>query len=400
MASSVSLQLPQRFQTAFEEASRTTGTDFDFLLHTAKRESDFNASVKAPTSSATGLFQFVEQTWLETMKEAGPELGYSNEASKITQVGNKYYVQDAQDRQQILDMRKDPKTSALLAGALASKNETLLEQRLDRSPSSGELYAAHFLGAQGSGRLIELAENKPDLDAYKVFPQQAQANRSIFFEKSGEAKSVEDVYDNLVGTVPEEKKSLSRFFNLGEWFKPKASMQENRFSRIDAQASVTGLPQAAPGKETATSVDAFFAEPDNASQKIQASRFGLGYTATDAVDRTVRSSRLVTGEDGQSAIAAAHAIARSSRVFNTTLEAQATQEMQDTSITLPRRKPVTADVYVDSLQGVLPRSKPSASGDSQEQVGNADAATPARRFGALDLTAFLDGDVFGSTKKA
>ena len=145
MASSVSFNNSIRFQAAFEEASRTTGTDFEFLLNTAKRESNLNTTAKAPTSSATGLFQFVEQTWLETMKEAGPDLGLGKEASQITQVGDRYYVRDPQVRQQLLDLRNDPKVSALMAGAYAQSNREHLAEKLNRDPSQGELYAAHFL---------------------------------------------------------------------------------------------------------------------------------------------------------------------------------------------------------------------------------------------------------------
>jgi len=64
-----------RIELAFQSASNSTGTSFDYLVKTAARESSFNPSAKAKTSSATGLFQFIESTWLETMKEAGPRHG-------------------------------------------------------------------------------------------------------------------------------------------------------------------------------------------------------------------------------------------------------------------------------------------------------------------------------------
>ena len=46
-----------------------------FLLKTATRESSLNPDAKAKSSSAAGLFQFIEQTWLGLVKSDGPRLG-------------------------------------------------------------------------------------------------------------------------------------------------------------------------------------------------------------------------------------------------------------------------------------------------------------------------------------
>ena len=42
-----------------------------YLLTTAKIESNFNPTAQASTSSAKGLYQFIDQTWLGTMKQDG-----------------------------------------------------------------------------------------------------------------------------------------------------------------------------------------------------------------------------------------------------------------------------------------------------------------------------------------
>ena len=406
MAAPVSNNLSQRFQAVFEEASRSTGANFDYLVRTAQRESGLNATAKAPTSSATGLFQFIEQTWLGTMKEAGPSLGFGTAAKHIQQVGDKYYVKDPQVRQQILDMRKDPKASALLAGAYARKNEAILEQRLNRPPSTGELYAAHFLGANGSGQLIELAETRPHLDAYKIFPAQARANRAIFFDKSGNAKSVEEVYDNLVATVPTQKKPLSRFFNLGEWFKPKASMQDSHFASkaVDGVAGQSQLPRPKPlTAEEAASVARFFNEPAEAVATVLPSRYGMSYSAPAVT--APRASRFSLEEAGQPVNAT------QPEVRNSRLVSDRPAGAPEPAIALPRRKPVTADLYVDALGSLLPRSKPSPIdlvGDAQESSVKAptqasgvdEQARILERRGALDLSVFLSNDVFSSRKKA
>ena len=69
---------------ALRNASQATGVDFDFLVRTARRESSFNPSAKAPTSSAAGLFQFVEQTWLATVKQHGAKHGLQRFADMIS----------------------------------------------------------------------------------------------------------------------------------------------------------------------------------------------------------------------------------------------------------------------------------------------------------------------------
>src|SRR5580692_8001716 len=72
-------------EAAIQTASNATGVDFGFLMGAAKRESGFNPNARAPTSSATGLFQFVDQTWLSTLKKYGAKYGYGRFADMIQQ---------------------------------------------------------------------------------------------------------------------------------------------------------------------------------------------------------------------------------------------------------------------------------------------------------------------------
>src|ERR1700754_1935666 len=70
---------------AIRQAAQTVGASFSYLLATAKVESNFDPGAKASTSSARGLFQFIDQTWLTTMKEAGSRVGLGAYADAITQ---------------------------------------------------------------------------------------------------------------------------------------------------------------------------------------------------------------------------------------------------------------------------------------------------------------------------
>ena len=184
---------------AIRQASQATGTSFGYLLATAQVESGLNPQAGAPTSSARGLFQFVEQTWLGTIKQSGAALGYGRYAAAITQTGSgRYVVQDPAMRQEVLKLRNDPTANAVMAGAFTKANAAYLTQKLGRPPSEGELYIAHFLGAGGAARLIGAAANNPDAKAAALFPNAAHANPSIFFDKhSGAARSLAAVRNVL-----------------------------------------------------------------------------------------------------------------------------------------------------------------------------------------------------------
>jgi hypothetical protein len=184
---------------AIRQASQATGTSFNYLLATAQVESGLNPQAGASTSSARGLFQFIEQTWLATMKQAGPALGYGQYANAITKTDSGHYeVTDPTMRSEILKLRNDPTANAVMAGAFTSANANILSDQLGRAPSDGELYIAHFLGAGGAAHLISSAAANPNARAVDYFPNAAQANPSIFYDRStGAPRSLAQVRDVL-----------------------------------------------------------------------------------------------------------------------------------------------------------------------------------------------------------
>lgn len=184
-------------QSAIQRASQATGVDFGFLLGTAKRESGYNPVAKAGSSSASGLFQFVDQTWLSTLKKHGAKYGYARYADLITQgADGRFVVNGAEAKSAVLGLKLDPHAASLMAGELTSDHAAYLRGRVGRMPTSGELYAAHFLGPQGSARLIEAVNANPSANAAAMFPEAAAANRNIFYP-AGRAASVADLYARL-----------------------------------------------------------------------------------------------------------------------------------------------------------------------------------------------------------
>jgi len=183
---------------AIRRAAQATGASFEYLLATAKVESNFNPGLKASGSTATGLFQFIEQTWLGMMKNAGRALGFGNYADAISRNSSgRYQVADPQLRNEILQLRRDPAANAAMAGAFTQRNAAALRQRIGRRPTDGELYMAHFFGTGGAGQLINAARDRPQADGANLFPAAARANRSIFFDRQGNARSVAGVYSEL-----------------------------------------------------------------------------------------------------------------------------------------------------------------------------------------------------------
>jgi hypothetical protein len=197
---------PERVQGAIRRAAASTGTSFDYLLATAKRESALDPNARAQSSSATGLFQFIDSTWLQTLKEDGPAYGLATAAAAIERTPDgRYVVKDPGARQTILALRGDPELNAMMAGAFTQKNRAGLQDALGREPTSGELYLAHFMGLGGAAKLIGLAASNGSADAALAFPRQAAANRAVFYDKGGSGRSTAEVYADLVApfeTVP------------------------------------------------------------------------------------------------------------------------------------------------------------------------------------------------------
>ena len=193
-----SISVPQSLAYVLTAAGDRNGVDFDYLLQTAIRESSLNPEAKAQTSSATGLFQFLESTWLQVMKEEGPRLGYEEYAQHIQRDSSgDYTIADPTIKAEILKLREDPQVASDLAAAFTKSNGDYLQARFGRMPSAGELYIAHFMGAQGAERMFTAGLADPDQVAADLFPRQAAANRAIFYS-DGHARTIREVYRVLV----------------------------------------------------------------------------------------------------------------------------------------------------------------------------------------------------------
>ena len=183
-----------RVTAAIQLASASTGVQFGYLLNQARLESGLNPEARARTSSATGLFQFIDQTWLGTVRQHGAEHNMGWAAAQIRQGPNgRYYVPDPETRRQILDLRRQPEAASAMAAEYASDNGRYLESRLGRQAEPVDLYLAHFLGAGGAARFLRAHDSSPDAAAAPMLPAAARANRPIFYNRDGSMRSFAEI---------------------------------------------------------------------------------------------------------------------------------------------------------------------------------------------------------------
>ncbi len=105
-------------------------------------ESGGNANARNPLSSATGLGQFIESTWLRMMRDYRPDLSAN------------------MSRQELLDLRLDPTLSREMVMNLARENESFLRGK-GHQITAGRLYLAHFLGPSGADVALSALAGQP-----------------------------------------------------------------------------------------------------------------------------------------------------------------------------------------------------------------------------------------------
>ncbi|MDR3466464.1 MAG: transglycosylase SLT domain-containing protein [Xanthobacteraceae bacterium] len=258
---------------SIKQAAEATGASFEYLLSAAKMESNFNPSAAASTSSAHGLYQFIDQTWLATVKEAGPSLGFGQYADAITKsASGTYSVADPAMRSEILKLRDDPAVSAAMAGVLTQSNGFKLTAEIGRRPTDAELYMAHFMGVGGAAKLITSAAETPQVDAARMFPSAAAANPSIFYDRGGNSRSVSEVY-SLISTRYQSAVN--------------SRATQSALTTFGSGDFATAQPAAATGSTTAVSATTAAAPPTSANAAFlsgfpQATAFAAANAASAA----------------------------------------------------------------------------------------------------------------------
>lgn len=177
-AGALGVSAPPPVREAIAEAAEKTGVPRSYLFSTAKRESNFDPNARASTSSAGGLFQFIDSTWADMLAKHGAKHGFGPSTPKT-----------------------DARANALMAGELAKENGAALKA-VGLPVTDATLYLAHFAGAGGA---VKLLQANPDASAADVLPGAAGANRSVFYRNDGAARTVKETIQRLTGGVVDPK---------------------------------------------------------------------------------------------------------------------------------------------------------------------------------------------------
>jgi hypothetical protein len=102
-------------------------------------ESGGNPNATNPRSSASGLGQFIDATWLATIRQAKPELAGKSDA-------------------ELLALKTDPQLSREMTEAYANQNQAILT-KAGVPVTPGTTYLAHFAGPGGAVKVLQADPN-------------------------------------------------------------------------------------------------------------------------------------------------------------------------------------------------------------------------------------------------
>jgi hypothetical protein len=158
---------------AVTRAAKETGLDPAYVMALADKESGFDPVIRAKTSSALGLFQFLEGTWLQVLSKHAAKHGYDEVAAAIDMVaGRPTVAPEAKDW--IMSLRRDPYLSALMACEMAKDASADLAKVTNGSAQDGDLYLAHLLGTGGAARMLKLVENQSIPGSLRGLPKSSE----------------------------------------------------------------------------------------------------------------------------------------------------------------------------------------------------------------------------------
>lgn len=170
---------------------QVTGANAKVMALIIDLESNFRATVKAPTSSARGWFQIIDKTY----------------KTLLTRHANEYFIPTNSET----DLRLDPRVNCLLGAELVKENGRILKNTLKREPELLEYYIMHFLGASVARKFLVLADNVVVAD---LMPIEAKANTWIFYNNNGKgsARTAKEVKDSLEVRITRTLADINKYF--------------------------------------------------------------------------------------------------------------------------------------------------------------------------------------------
>ena len=130
-------------------AAKVVGVDPGLLAGMAAQESGFQPGIRAKGSSATGLFQFLDGTWKQMLKQYGPKYNIPAGTPATNGAAN------------------------AILGAQYVKDNIEALRKVTNNVQPGDAYLAHFLGLGGARKALKAGDN---VSFASLFPEAARAN--------------------------------------------------------------------------------------------------------------------------------------------------------------------------------------------------------------------------------
>jgi hypothetical protein len=163
------------------------------LEHIMRVESGGKQYAANDRSSARGCFQFIDSTWLGTMKKHAGTLGETELAKHINWSTSKkeWTIDDPKLLKQALDKRYDVAYSSEMAILLTKDNQAALRSAMGKEPTAGELYLAHFLGANDARRVLQHGDANAKIDTI-LSKDVMSSNEKVELKRGGRSKLFAD----------------------------------------------------------------------------------------------------------------------------------------------------------------------------------------------------------------
>ena len=245
---------------AIKQAAKMVGLNENILINFAKLESSLNPAAKAPTSSASGLFQITNGTWKDL----------------VLKHGDKYGIDLSSDK-------NNPLYNSLMAAELAKDNL----QRLSGYREAGidddtALYMAHFLGVGGANKLFNMLNRNPDANIRSVVsPSVYRANYSIMKDKS-----VSDLVQAM-----DTKLNMASNTSAGRYDQSKNSLNGYGSSvrNRSESTSIYNSPETYPSDRSSGFIKTVY-NPNISNSRVDMSNQTQGYSTPNREPPTINSN--------------------------------------------------------------------------------------------------------------
>lgn len=202
-----------------DEVAKMTGMDPKLLATVMGVESGFKSGAAAGTSSAKGLFQFIDETWDYMVAKYGKQYGISANTSPY-----------------------DVRANAIMGALFLKENMGILKNSLKRDPTAADLYASHFMGPTGAVKFLSMDQNAI---AAQAFPKAAAANTNVFYNPDSTPRTVGEIYNYINNRMSATNRSFGIDVNM------TASASGNRMPSgyLSNPIPTTGLAPMGANKE-------------------------------------------------------------------------------------------------------------------------------------------------------